>query len=154
VDFCHCINIALKADHWIAQLPITTRTYPALLVFDGTVEVSLVEKPDTLEVVVKVGPDGDIMVTRLCETREYVYFPDPDKPGPAPDTNWKGDHPTLGVWSVETLRTFLARPDLVAMTPYVGFDVSWEDRVGDVVRCLAALRLAAGSRVDAILLAP
>jgi hypothetical protein len=148
---CHCVNIALDVRHLSSatevQLPIVTRTYPRLLVFDGEQEVSLVDKQDTLEVVARVGAGGTILVSGVSYTREYVFFP--EKPGdPVPDYSWKGLQPRSGAWTVDELRDFLERPDLAALSPYVGLDISSKDRAGDVVRCLANMRRAAGSRVD------
>ncbi len=147
---CHCVDIALdvlaSSSATEVQLPILTRTYPRLLVFDGDQEVSLVDKQDTLEVVARVGPGGAVLVSGVSYTREYAFFP--ENPGdPVPNQSWKGLQPLPGTWSIDQLQDLVNRPDLASLSPYVGLDISWRDLVGDVVRCLATLRTAAGSRV-------
>jgi hypothetical protein len=123
-----------------------------LRVYDGVEEVVLVDNQDVVEVVARVGAGGAVDVTSVEYTREYLYFPEAGEPLAGKDARaWKGSHPPYGVWSVDTLREFIRRPDLAARTPYVGLEISWHDRVEDVIRCLAALKLAAGSRVEPIL---
>ena len=115
-------------------------------------EILLVDHQDVIEVVTRVGIGGDIEVTSVQYTREYIYFPEkgevvPERGGHA----WMGAHPPCGTWSVDTLREFIRRPDLARQKPYVGLEISWDDRVQDVLSCLSALREAAGSRVEPIL---
>jgi hypothetical protein len=150
----HCVNIAIldrmpPAERTV-QLPVLSDCCGQVRVFDGENMVVLVDKQDTLEVVTKVGPGGTILVSSVAGTREYVWFP--EHPGDkGPDFSWKGPHPAYGVWSTTDLETFLSRPEVASRTPYIGLEISWGDNVADVVRCLAALRVAAGARVEPIL---
>jgi hypothetical protein len=145
-----CVNIAFRDQAWPIQLPIVSELCGHLSVFDGQSMVRLVDGQETLEVVAQVGIGGAIRVSGVANNRDYVWFP--EKPGDqSPDFSWQGPRPDYGIWSVETLRDFLNRPEVARRTPYVGLEIAWSDDVADVLRCLSALREAAGSRVEPIL---
>jgi hypothetical protein len=147
----HCINLCFRAGDSAVRL-LTPLSTSILRVHDGREETLLVDNQHVIEVVARVGVGGAIEVTSVELTREYVYFPEPGEVVPEKGARaWKGVHPPLGPWSVDTLRGFLRRSDLARQTPYVGLEISWEDRVQDVLSCLSALRAAAGTRVEPIL---
>jgi hypothetical protein len=147
-----CVNLGFRAGDTAVRLQTVLETDGKLRVYDGREEVLLVDHQDVIEVVTRVGIGGAIEVTSVQYTREYVYFPEKGEVVPEKGWHaWKGTHPACGTWSVDTLREFLRRPDLTRQTPYVGLEISWDDRVQDVLSCLSALRAAAGSRVEPIL---
>jgi hypothetical protein len=152
----NCVNVSFRvrtpSGDSAVRLQIVLSTDASLRVHDGREEIILVDHQDVIEVVTRVGVGGAIEVTSVQYTREYVYFPDQGEAMPEMEGHaWKGSHPPCGTWSVDTLRAFLRRPDLARQKPYVGLEISWKDRVQDVLSCLSALREAAGSRVEPIL---
>ena len=152
----NCVNLSFRVRTFSGDTAVRLQTVLAtdgkLRVHDGREEILLVDHPDVIEVVARVGAGGAIEVARVQYTREYVYFPEKGEVVPEKGWRaWKGVYPPCGTWSVDTLREFLRRPDLARQTPYVGLEISWDDRVQDVLACLSALRAAAGSRVEPIL---
>jgi biopolymer transport protein ExbD len=103
------------------------------------------------------GAAGSIRVVslRLDEPYDTIEYPqDPANKAsaiprsPAKDRNdWKGDHPPLGEWPLESLLKLMADPRLGKPGAFVLLKVQGSDRMTDVLYCLSAVKAAMGSKI-------
>jgi hypothetical protein len=102
-----------------------------------------------IDMVVSAGKDGQIVVGEInlrvpCSEPE-IYFPKagerPEYMPKPPNYSWNGSHPPLGTWSLEMLKSFLARRDVLEHSPYIIFKITTQEHVSEVLRCLATLKL-------------
>lgn len=89
-----------------------------------------------LELVMAPGVDGAPELKEL----NFRLPAEPSNEGPQP---WEGPHPAPGAWTRETLKSFLARPDVARLRPYVFLDLGdLNVPLRDVLRCLSELQAA------------
>lgn len=106
---------------------------------------------DVLEVTARVGPGGSLRVEDIGFTRETRWFVE-NKGGAEPEKHvWEGPRAPPGIWDAATLQEFMRRPEVIAHTPYIALEISWDDALSDVLRCLASVKLVAAPRVEPIL---
>jgi hypothetical protein len=97
-----------------------------------------------LEVVASVGEGGEIKVSEVNYDVPWPKEYENSRGREAPGDRWTGEHPPFGIWTRDTLRTFLSRADVIDLSPYVHLKLTTQELASDVVRCLAALRSIKG----------
>jgi biopolymer transport protein ExbD len=154
-----CVNysflVATPRGLGVVVLPMQTAKGLAFHFFEGRSEEKVIGSSQSekyLELIVSPGKGGEIDVNAVnftipsCEPE--VYFPEagekPDRIRKPPDISWLGQHPPCGRWTLEMLRSFLSRKDVATLRPYILFTITNKEPVGDVVRCLSALRSFSG----------
>lgn len=96
----------------------------------------------------RVGESGTLRVGSILRRRyDEVWFKDLDSPGAADPRLWKGDHPVLGKWPEDQLRTFLSEKRIQELSPLLDLEVHPGDRIEDFLRCLDTLHRVAPGRV-------
>ncbi len=149
------INIALRVGSSEATLPLPMDHGCACLsFFDGALRYDEHAKKgwelDHLWLRVGVGPGGAFRVVSIdvgFYEMEVAAPLVPDPPDVREQRRWKGEHPPLGSWSLETLRGFLGDPRIAAQSPFIDLAIGPDDTVGDALACLIALKSASAGRV-------
>ncbi len=153
----HCVNYAFLVSSpkgaGIVPLPMQDSRTNGIHLFEGRNEEKVIGHYDSkyLELVISAGKDGAIEVKAVNFTipgsEPAIFYPEArdtegnkaDQPSKAPDISWHGEHPPCGIWTLEGLRTFLARPDVAALSPYIVLKITTQERAADVIHCLSAL---------------
>ena len=144
----HCVNysflVETKNGPGAVVLPMLADRGMGYQFYEGRKEIRKVGGDGNekhVEVVVSAGKNGEIIVKDINYLIPNTVVPTLEYIDPPPNRRaWTGAHLPFGMWTREMLRTFLTRPDVAALGPYVLFKVTNYEPAADVVCCLSALR--------------
>ena len=109
---------------------------------------------DHLWIEARAGAGGSLHVRSLrIGVSRGIEEPIPIKNGkrafePLPrEDEWKGEHPPLGVWELNTLEKFLCEPRVRSLSPFVVLEIRGDEKLYDVLTCLSSARSVSGPNV-------
>ena len=99
-------------------------------------------REDELWIIIRIDTGGKIVVKDIVQglASEKFITAINNNPKLPKIWRWSGDHPSLGPWSKEVLKSFISDPIISALDPFIILKVEGTETVFDVVRCLVDLR--------------
>ena len=89
---------------------------------------------------IEVRPGPLRLVSVTTEREPFLVSSEPDKLELIQPSAWPGERPPAGPCSEETLKSFLARPDVAALSPFIRLHLVPEDSLDSALATLSALR--------------